>query len=332
MRHVIIGGNGFLGRELARQAAATGEPVLVVDLAPSLAPELSALQADIAYVECDIAEADRLADLQLRAGDAVHHLASKLLIPNHPRTDRDGYYARTNVHGTRHLVEKVIRSGGDRMVFWSTDMVYGPALHTPRREDHPRQPFGPYGRSKVLAEDYLFDMRLRGFRTTILRPRLIMGPGRLGIFSTLFRLIDLNLPVPLIGDGRNRFQFISVRDCARASLAAVASGFPDTEINLGSAAPPTEHELLRGLIRAAGSGSPVLRTPAPLVKATLRALHRLGVAPMDPEQYEIADLEVTLDITRAGEVLGWAPLDDDQQMLIEAYRAYRAAKDQDTRA
>lgn len=139
----------------------------------------------------------------------------------------------------------------------------GPALHTPRREDHPRQPFGPYGRSKALAEDYLFKMRQGGFRTTILRPRLIMGPGRLGIFTKLFRLVDLGLPVPLIGDGSNRFQFISVSDCARASLAAVARGFPDAEINLGSANPPTEFELLQGLIAAAGSRSRVLRTPGP---------------------------------------------------------------------
>lgn len=202
----------------------------------------------------------------------------------------------------------------------------GPALHTPRREDHPRQPFGPYGRSKALAEDYLFKMRQGGFRTTILRPRLIMGPGRLGIFTKLFRLVDLGLPVPLIGDGSNRFQFISVSDCARASLAAVARGFPDAEINLGSANPPTEFELLQGLIAAAGSRSRVLRTPAPAVKALLRALNRVHLAPMDPEQYEIADLEVTLDIGRARAALGWTPLHDDGRMLIAAYRSYRAAR------
>ena len=45
---------------------------------------------------------------------------------------------------------------------------------------------------------------------------MIIGPGRLGLLKKLFFLIKNNLPVPMIGSGKNRYQFISVFDCADA--------------------------------------------------------------------------------------------------------------------
>jgi dTDP-glucose 4,6-dehydratase len=55
---------------------------------------------------------------------------------------------------------------------------------------------------------------------SMFRPRLIIGPGRLGILEKLFKLIDMNLPVPMIGSGKNPYQFISVFDCAEACAPA----------------------------------------------------------------------------------------------------------------
>jgi dTDP-glucose 4,6-dehydratase len=71
-------------------------------------------------------------------------------------------------------------------------------------------------------------------RISIFRPRLIIGPGRLGILSKLFTLIDANLPVPMIGSGRNPYQFISVFDCAEAARLAWRAGVPNEAYNLGS--------------------------------------------------------------------------------------------------
>ena len=62
---------------------------------------------------------------------------------------------------------------------------------------------------------------------SLFRPRLIIGPGRLGILEKLFKLIDWNLPVPMIGSGRNPYQFISVFDCAEAARLAWKAGVPN---------------------------------------------------------------------------------------------------------
>lgn len=321
MRHILLGGNGYLGRELTRILLAEGEEVQVVDLAPSPSAEFA---GRLTYTQADIAKAEHILPLPLGRDDVVHHLASKLLVPNRPAFGRDAYFSACNVAGTQNVLRWMKERGAQAMAFWSSDMVYGPALTTPRTEDHPRRPFGAYGRSKVAAEDIVIAAREGGLRVTVLRPRLIIGPGRLGILKRLFDLIEHNLPVPLIGDGSNHFQFISVSDCARASILAARKGCPNAEINLGSADPPTVYELLSDLIRRAKSSSRLIRTPGGLVKGVLGLLSVLKIGPMDPEQFLIADQDVVLDISRAAEILGWTPADSDADMLFAAYAAFRS--------
>jgi dTDP-glucose 4,6-dehydratase len=168
--------------------------------------------------------------------------------------------------------------------------------------------------------------REKGFNITIFRPRLIIGPGRLGILVKLFKLIDMNLPVPLIGSGKNPYQFISVFDCASAAAAAMLGGFPNREYNLGSDEPPAIKRLLGDLIADAGSRSILVPTPAFLVKATLTALDALNLPVMDPEQYLIADETCILDTSALKRDLGWKPMHRDEDMLKAAYREYRAGK------
>jgi dTDP-glucose 4,6-dehydratase len=88
--------------------------------------------------------------------------------------------------------------GADRLVHFTTDMIYGHTVTLPMTEDHPVAPLGEYGLSKLKTEELATDWRERGMRISLFRPRLIIGPGRLGILSKLFKLIDWNLPVPMI--------------------------------------------------------------------------------------------------------------------------------------
>ena len=213
--------------------------------------------------------------------------------------------------------------GLKRLVYFTTDMVYGHTIHHPRFEDHPRAPLGPYGDAKFQSEKLCEAYREKGINITIFRPRLIIGPGRLGILEKLFKAVDKSLPVPTIGNGKNYYQFISVSDCAEACIAAVKAGIPNEFYNLGSLNPPTVNDLLKTLIREAGSRSFLLPTPASLVKFTLNILDSVGKPIMDPEQFLIADETCVLDVSKAKKELGWVPQDDDVSMLLQAYRTYR---------
>ncbi|MFN0113305.1 MAG: NAD-dependent epimerase/dehydratase family protein [Paracoccaceae bacterium] len=325
IRHILIGGNGFLGREMVRQILdRPGDTAVVVDMAESFARFPRRDPSGIAYHEADVAMPGALDGLGLAPGDVVHHLATRLITPNRPRFGRDAYFNRCAVDGTREILAWMKRKGNRRLVFWSTDMVYGPAVEVPRTEKHPRMPFGPYGRSKVAAEDIVAPAVAAGDITcTIFRPRLILGPGRLGILEVLFRLIDKGRPVPLIGRGVNRFQFVSVADCARASLTASDRGCPNGTYNLGSENSPMVIELMTDFVQRTGSRSRIVKTPGGLVKAVLRTLNLVKLSPMDPEQYEIADLDVSLDIGAARRELGWQPRHKDLDLLVAAYRSWK---------
>ena len=194
-------------------------------------------------------------------------------------------------------------------------------------EEHPVAPLGEYGMSKLKTEELAAEWRKRGMNISLFRPRLIIGPGRLGILEKLFKLIDCNLPVPMIGSGKNPYQFISVFDCAEAARLAWKAGVPNEAYNLGSLNPPPVRKLLGDLIRHAGSKSLLLPTPGWAVKRTLDLLDLMNMPIMDPEQYLIADEECVLDVRKAKRELGWVPQYRDEDMLIAAYKEYRAKKD-----
>jgi dTDP-glucose 4,6-dehydratase len=259
----------------------------------------------------------------LKEGDMVYNLSAKMLSPIQIRSRRHDFFWPVNYHGTEHIIRAMADAGADRLVHFTTDMIYGHTHVWPQTEDHPAAPLGEYGLSKLKTEELAGEWRLKGMRISIFRPRLIIGPGRLGILEKLFRLIDRNLPVPMIGSGRNPYQFISVFDCASAARAAFMAGVPNEAYNLGSLNPPPVRKLLGDLIRHAGSRSILVPTPAWAVKRALDFLDLINMPIMDPEQYLIADEMCVLDVSKAERELGWVPRHRDEDMLIAAYREYR---------
>lgn len=323
MKHILFGGNGFVGRYTARDLLAAGEQVLVCDIAKDRLPIYDKAQ----FMHCDITRPDAVARVPIEPDDIVHNLAARMLHPIVKRRARYEYFYSVDYHGAVHIIDAMERAGCNRLLQFSTDMVYGP-LQTPPpvRVDHPRLPIGEYSASKMALEDYCIGKRAQGLKVSIFRPRLINGPGRVGILGMLFNLIRLNLPVPLIGNGRNRYQMVSVFDCASAAIASADKGVVDGEFNLGSAAPPSVRELLGEVIRQAGSKSILIPTLAAPAKMLLRLLDRINLPILVPEQFEIADHDFVNDIEPTVRMLGWRPLHGDLDMMLEAYRRFLAAR------
>jgi dTDP-glucose 4,6-dehydratase len=222
---------------------------------------------------------------------------------------------------TRNLVDAAAVASVKQFVMLSSDMVYGLPPARPLTEcDEPR-PIGPYGRSKLASERICAQARSRGLRVTILRPRLIIGSGRLGVLRRLFDRIRLGRSVPIIGPGHQRYQMVSVSDVADACILAIQNPCDET-LNLGSADPPTVRELLADVILRAGSRSRLLSLPRWMARAALWSLDAVRMAPLMPEQFCIADVDYVLDTTKAERVLGWRPRLTDADMLWSAYQTY----------
>jgi dTDP-glucose 4,6-dehydratase len=322
MRHIIFGGDGFVGRHLAPKLAAEAAEVIVADIVKSDLPHYRTVR----HVKSDVTDPASVAAVGIKVDDMVYNLSAKMLSPIQVRAKRHDFFFPVNYHGTVNIIEAMDKAGAPKLVHFTTDMIYGHTVTWPMTEEHPVAPLGEYGLSKLKTEELATNWRQRGMSISLFRPRLIIGPGRLGILEKLFKLIDWNLPVPMIGSGKNPYQFISVFDCAEACRAAWKAGVPNEAYNLGSLNPPPVKKLLGDLIRHAGSKSLLIPTPGWAVKRTLDLLDAMNMPIMDPEQYLIADEDCVLDVTKGERQLGWVPQYRDEDMLIAAYSEYRAKK------
>ncbi len=361
---IIVGGDGFLGRSLTRQLIAAHQRVIIIDEAVdervnqsvtqnvnqnsaasvdgSVDARVDATSNDSATSRDNIAAADierfcidiRDRDALLRnapklpRGAAVVNLAARQYHRAIVRRHRHRWFAEVNVQGAMNVcaLARAIDAAG--IVQFSTDMVYGAPQTAPVDEAHPRNPIGEYGQSKVQMENQLRDWcDANDINATIFRPRLIAGGGRLGVFVSLFKLIRRNWPVPLIGAGRNVYQMVSVDDCARAIVAAIDRNFPRATYNLGSNPTLCVRDLMKQLIIEVGSNSKVLPTPARLVHAALRSLAVIGITPLHPEQYLLADKNFIVNIDKSRRELNWSPRSDDLQLMVEAYQHWRHRRD-----
>lgn len=319
MKHVIFGGDGFVGRHLAKKLTADGEEVIVTDIVKSDLPHYGAAR----FLHCDVTDKAAVARVPLAPEDMVYNLSAKMLSPIQVKAKRHDFFYPVNYFGTENIIHAMADAGSPKLVHFTTDMIYGHTVTYPMTEEHPVAPLGEYGQSKLDTEILAAKWREKGMNISLFRPRLIIGPGRLGILEKLFKLIDHNLPVPMIGSGKNPYQFISVFDCAEAALLAWKAGVPNEAYNLGSINPPPVRKLLGDLIRHAGSKSILVPTPGWAVKRTLDFLDMLNMPLMDPEQYLIADEECVLDVKKGERQLGWVPQYRDEDMLIAAYGEYR---------
>lgn len=318
-RHVVVGGAGFTGRYLIRTLLAQGLQVHAIDLLP-LSAEFS---GRVVHHRLDILDVAALARVPLDEGDVVHHLAARQFHDDVPPRNQDAWFAEVNVIGTSNVLQWMRQLEKPRLVYLSTDMVYGIPETLPVPPTHRHKPLGPYGRSKAASEQLCTRAREQGYLITILRPRMIVGPGRFGILVKLFRLMDLGLPVPTIGSGNNRYQMIAVEDVVSAILAAVDKQFPPVALSLGSGEAPPVRQLLRNTINRIGSRSPVLAIPATPLKLILSLLEKLGRPLLHREQYQIADVNYVVDIAQTIQTLDWTPTHNDEDMLVSAYIHYR---------
>jgi UDP-glucose 4-epimerase len=100
--------------------------------------------------------------------DGVIHFAAKSLVGE--SVQKPDFYYRNNVVGTLNLVNEMMHNDIHNLVFSSTAAIFGNPLTDKIAEDHPKNPINPYGQSKLMVENMLWDIcKAYGFNATCLR-------------------------------------------------------------------------------------------------------------------------------------------------------------------
>jgi dTDP-glucose 4,6-dehydratase len=314
---LVTGAAGFLGSDIVRQLRERGEAVRAVDIVE----DLTELPSGVERVRGDLVDPAFCRSVVPGVRAVIHSAAVQFHSPGIPRFSIEPFFRR-NPAMTRALLDAAAAAGVSRFVFVSSDMVYGPPS-PPRllREDEPTRPVGPYGRSKVESEAHCRAARTKFEDVTVLRPSVIIGPGRLGLMSKLFDMIRTGRSVPMFGPGDNRHHMIAVDDLARASILALDHPTNGT-YNIASQNPPTTREMLSELCRRAGSSSRLMALPTVPIQLALSVLWSVRLSPMNPEQYLIAPVDYVLDTSAAKEKLGFEARRHDTDTMVDTYRWY----------
>jgi nucleoside-diphosphate-sugar epimerase len=185
------------------------------------------------------------------------------------------------------------------------------------------RPQEAYGRAKLAAERLCADYVARGLDVSVIRPRTIMGHGRLGIMQILFEWIRQGRNVPVLGAGDNVYQFVHADDLADACLRAAALPGAAT-YHLGAAQFGTMRETLEGLIAHAGTASRVVSLPMGPASWAMTVTSRLRLSPLGAYHALMYGRSMYFDITKAQTELGWTPVYGNVDMFRESYDWYLA--------
>lgn len=223
-----------------------------------------------------------------------------------------------NVDGTVLLLEEAIRAGVRKIVHTSSSAVFGVPAGNPVLPTTAPFPVEAYGRAKLEAEQACRDAASRGLDVTIIRPRTILGHGRLGIFGILFEWVADGADIFVLGAGDNRYQFIHADDLADVCILAAASAGPAV-FNVGTDRFGTMRESLESLCKHAATNSRVRSLPAGPAALMMRAAAAARLAPFAPYHWMMYSKSLWFDIDHVCDALDWHPKWSNEEMLSDSY-------------
>ena len=249
---LVTGASGFLGWHVARVLLERGYAVRALVRAGSRVNEL-----DVETRTGDLRDAASLERACAGCGLVFHVAADYRLWARHP----DELY-RSNVEGTRNLLQAARNAGVERVVYTSTVGAIGIPRGGIGDEDTPvalEDMVGHYKRSKFLAEQVALEFARGGLPVVIVNPTAPVGDHDVKPTPTGQIVLDfLNGGMPaFIDTGLN---VVDARDCAQGHLLACEKGRPGERYILGSEN-LTLAEILGTLAKLSGRKAPTVRLP-----------------------------------------------------------------------
>jgi UDP-glucose 4-epimerase len=159
---LVTGGSGYIGSHTCVELIKAGHKVIVVDnLSNSSSESLSRVEkltgASIPFYKVDVRNKESLTHVfEQHSIDGVIHFAGLKAVGE--SVERPIEYYDTNVGGTFTLVEVMRDFNCKTFVFSSSATVYGNPHMVPIKEDFPLSVTNPYGRSKLMIEEFLQDV------------------------------------------------------------------------------------------------------------------------------------------------------------------------------
>ncbi|MCX6291580.1 MAG: GDP-mannose 4,6-dehydratase [Bacteroidetes bacterium] len=314
MKILITGCAGFIGSHVTEHLLEEGHYVTGIDNFDPFYPRSTKennireflTNQDFCFIEGDITDYAFVNDLG-GCFDVVIHLAAKAGV--RPSIENPLPYLLTNINGTHHILEWMVRKKISKLVFASSSSVYGNNQKTPFSEsDLVDHPISPYAATKKSCEliNYTYH-HLYNIDILNLRFFTVYGPRQrpdLAIHKFVKAILK-NEPVTMYGSGDTARDYTFIRDTVNGVMGALDyvmnNGNVYEIVNLGNNHPVKLSELVHSVYNVLGKNPDIKRLP------------------MQP-----GDVDITYaDISKAQKLFGYDPkttMEEGLKVFVDWYK------------
>ena len=251
MKILITGIHGFVGSNLVEYLKSENE-IYGLDI---VSPEKAGVVKTFTWEDLDAGV--------VPAMDAIIHLAGKA----HDTKNKSAadVYFKVNTGLTQKIFDYFLASDASKFVFFSTAKAAADRVEGVLTEDVVPTPVGPYGESKIKAEEYVLGKELPvGKQIYIFRPCMIHGPGNKGNLNLLYSVVRKGIPWPL-GAFENRRTFTSIENICFAVNGVLTKDVPSGIYNMGDDEALSTNELIEEICKSLSKKARIWRLPKGLM-------------------------------------------------------------------
>lgn len=273
MKILITGVHGFVGSNLV-QALSKENEIFGLDI---IAPQKDGVKTTFGWEHLDGKEIPNV--------DAIIHLAGKA----HDTKNQSAAetYFKVNTELTKKIYDYFLRSSAKKFIFFSSvkaaaDRVLGEFVD----ENVEPKPVGPYGESKIKAEEYIRSLPPSSMDKDvyILRPCMIHGPGNKGNLNLLYGVVKKGIPWPL-GAFENKRTFTSIDNLCYLIEGLLTKDVESGVYNINDDEAVSTNELIEIICEAMGKKAHIWRIPRTFMEAFAK-LGGLLHLPLNPERLQ----------------------------------------------
>ena len=278
---LVTGPTGFVGRRVVAALNAGGHPVRALVHGENPASVLSGL--DVEIVRGDLLDVESLRKA-CDGIDGVIHLVAVV------RERGDLTYRRVNYEGTRNVLEAASSSGAKRFIQANTvGATSDPGL--------------PYLHSRWMAEE---EVARSHTSHKVVRFSVGFGDGD-EFLNVLAALVKLSPLIPIAGDGKTKFQPISVEDIARCLVTAYESD-DEATVEVGGPEVLSYEEMVDIVAATLGVRIAKVHVPVPLMRPVVAVAEALSPRPIiTRDQLSMVEIDNTAELDSVEKAFGFAP-------------------------
>ncbi len=250
---LITGGAGFIGSAFTRLALKRGYGVIVVDKLTYAGDlkRLKEIEGKYKFFKADICNKAQIEYIfKKELPKIVVHFAAESHVDRSIRNASP--FIETNVIGTQVLLDVSRKYKIAKVIYISTDEIYGEIREGKFSEDSPLKPNSPYAASKAAADLLIRSyIRTYGFPAIIVRPCNNYGPWQYPekLIPLAILKILRNEKIPVYGEGKNIREWLYVTDCANGILDIMHKGRIGEAYNLGSGKEEQNIDIVNAVLR-----------------------------------------------------------------------------------